>query len=137
MDTSEFWKAHGQVEVDKVYSTEINAILRKKKAPNTAPGIDGVKTSALKKLSESELAILAYCFSKCLEEGRFPKEWKKAYLVLIPEEWPLDPIAPKVRPICLLNETGKLMECRGEADAVDGRQPLFPAVRIPVWIQEG
>jgi len=105
IDTSGYWKARGQVEADKVYSTEISAALRRKKAANTAPGIDGVKTSALRRLSEQELAILAYCFTRCLEEGKFPDEWKRAYLFLIPKE-PLDP----VRPICLLNEVEKLME---------------------------
>lgn len=109
VDTSEYWKACGQVRVEKVYSTEMSAALRRKKSVNTAPGIDGVRTSALRRLSEQSwiLAILEYCL---------PSAWRRegsqtnAYLVLIPKEWPLDPEIPRVRPICLLNEVGKLME---------------------------
>jgi len=109
-DTTEFWRARGCAEVDAVHANEISGIIKKKKSMNTAPGIDGVRIGTFRCLSEYDLTVLARCFTKCLEEGKFPKEWKQAYLVLIPKEWPLNPDSPKVRPICLLNETGKLLE---------------------------
>lgn len=51
------------------------------------------------------------CFQACLREGIFPREWKRAILVLIPKapQLPIDDL-PKVRPICLLNELGKALE---------------------------
>lgn len=44
-----------------------------------------------------------------MKGGLFPKAWRKAILVLIPKG-KLDPLTPKVRPICLLSELGKTME---------------------------
>lgn len=110
VDTSIYWRNRGQIEIDWVYAAEIKAIISRKKNSNTAPGVDRIRMSALRNLSEREHAVFAHCFTRCLEEGCFPNEWKKALLVLIPKEWPLNPEHPKVRPICLLNETGKIFE---------------------------
>lgn len=56
-------------------------------------------------------ARLWACFNACLREGVFPSAWKRANLVLIPKG-DKGSVAglPKVRPICLLDEIGKLFE---------------------------
>lgn len=110
VDTMEYWKAKGQIPVEKIYASEVNAAIKRKKCADTAPGMDGIKTNALRRSTEQEQMMLAHCFTKCLEEENFPKEWKRALLVLIPKEWPLNMENIKVRLICLLNELGKLLE---------------------------
>lgn len=76
---------------------------------NTGTGIDGVKAIVLKRIPDIMIQRMTQCFNICLKEGRFLNEWKKAALVLIPKS-KIDLIDPKVRSICLLNETGKAME---------------------------
>lgn len=46
----------------------------------------------------------------CLRKSIFPTQWKVAKLALIPKGGSLDMDCPKVRPICLLNEAGKIFE---------------------------
>lgn len=110
VDMSGYWRSHGRVEVEKIYADEVRSVIKRKGASNTALGVDGVRMGTLRALTEQELRILAFCFTRCLEEGKFPEEWKRAYLVLIPKVWPLDANNPKVRPICLLNEVGKVLK---------------------------
>lgn len=96
--------------VPSVSVNEITAIIRRKQGRNTAPGRDGIPLKAIGYLPEEGFGVLASLFTKCLEEGRFPKEWKRAILVLIPKQLPVDGDNPKVRPICLLDELGKILE---------------------------
>lgn len=49
-------------------------------------------------------------FNLCLMKGEFPLKWKKANLVLISKESTPSAGLPKVRPICLLNDIGKIFE---------------------------
>ncbi|XP_046629516.1 uncharacterized protein LOC124309827 [Neodiprion virginianus] len=93
-----------------VTADEVRAALKKACSRNVAPGPDGVKGSAWAKVPEGMIALLSRNFSLCLREGVVPLPWKKARLVLIPKGGaPTGPI-PKVRPICLLNEVGKMFE---------------------------
>jgi len=89
---------------------EIIAAMKRKGKSGTAPGLDGIRMKALRAIPKEEIPILARCYTRCLKEGRFPEFWKRAALVLIPKEWPIDANEPKVRPICLLSETGKILE---------------------------
>lgn len=74
---------------------------------NPAPGPDGVSVSVWRSVSPSVLDSLAEIFSRCLRDGVFPKRWKRAKLVLIPKD---GETVPGARPICLLDEIGKLFE---------------------------
>ncbi|XP_046683529.1 uncharacterized protein LOC124369546 [Homalodisca vitripennis] len=52
--------------------------------------------------------VLLRMYSLCLEEGTFPKIWKRQHLVLQRQE---DPSSPSVyRPYCMLDVAGKLLE---------------------------
>lgn len=89
---------------------ELHNIITKRTARNVAPGPDGIKSSVLRKFPWSFKRILAACYTKCLQTGIFPEEWKTACLVLLPKG-PINPGAPiKARPICLLDELGKILE---------------------------
>jgi len=94
---------------DKITALEVHRIMRKRSTPNTAPRADGIKALYLKKVPNIAISRITDCFNKCLEVGKFPKEWKRAILVLIPKGT-LDIREPKVRPICLLSEMGKVLE---------------------------
>lgn len=72
-----------------------------------APGPDGVPGKALKIASA---IIMAQIFTQCLHEGYFPNKWKEAALVLIPKVGKPKDTPLAYRPICLLNEAGKLLE---------------------------
>lgn len=56
------------------------------------------------------LVHLANLFTLCLKSGIFPGSWKSALLVLIPKGTELKTENIKARPICLLNEIGKIFE---------------------------
>lgn len=74
-----------------------------------APGPDGV-SSRVWALAMSELGPRTQAlYTACLREGKFPANWKKANLVLLKKKGkPTD--TPSARPICLLDEVGKLFE---------------------------
>lgn len=89
---------------------EVQEVIRRKGGKNAAPGRDGIRMRTLKAIPEGEVSTLVTCYNRCLREGRFPEQWKCVLLVLIPKELPLDMTNPKVRPICLLSEMGKIFE---------------------------
>lgn len=79
---------------------------------NTAPGPDGIKAIALRKIPECATDSIGRCFNACLKEDTFPATWKKAKLALIPKgpENEARRSLPNAKPICLLNEIRKTFE---------------------------
>ena len=77
----------------------------------TAPGPDGIPSRALVlALPEISPTVRSF-FDKCLQVKYFPKKWKTAKPVLIRKPGKKDPHCPSsYRPICLLDEMGKLFE---------------------------
>ncbi|KMQ86470.1 reverse transcriptase [Lasius niger] len=77
---------------------------------NTAPGPDGIPgrawVLALRVLGDR----LRRLFTACLRTGRFPPKWKEAALVLLQKEGRPAESPSAYRPICLLDEAGKLFE---------------------------
>lgn len=75
-----------------------------------APGPDGIPgkiwVHALDFLGER----LRCLYNRCLRQGVFPREWKKAKLVLLPKAGREAGTPQAYRPICLLDEVGKLFE---------------------------
>lgn len=109
------WNENREVEwnewddKDDITVQEIYKIIKMKKSTNKAPGIDGLKSTYFKKIPNNMIDKVTQCLNLCLKEGVFPRVWKRALLVLIPKG-PLDTNNLKVRPICLLNEMGKVLE---------------------------
>jgi len=94
-----------------VTADELRREVKKLRAKNTAPGPDGVSPKALALALASGLEGTALAvYNKCLETGRFPDIWKVAKMVLLPKEGKPEDSASAYRPICLLDEAGKLME---------------------------
>lgn len=77
---------------------------------NTSPGIDGITNEALKRIVSRQPEILLQLYNQCLEEGHFPRVWKRSRLVLIKKGDKPAGEPSSYRPLCLLDCTGKLFE---------------------------
>ncbi|XP_071576457.1 uncharacterized protein [Temnothorax nylanderi] len=77
---------------------------------NKAPGPDGIPGRAWTLAAGGLIGRMRRVFTRCFRTGQFPKIWKRASLVLLPKAGkpPGDPSA--YRPICLLDEAGKILE---------------------------
>ncbi|XP_043496417.1 uncharacterized protein LOC122520393 [Polistes fuscatus] len=76
-----------------------------------APGPDGIPGLVVKRAAIHCGRGLARCFTMLLRRGVFPRPWKRAKLVLIKKGSDHDDDMPSsYRPICLLDEVGKLFE---------------------------
>ncbi|CAK9834318.1 Putative 115 kDa protein in type-1 retrotransposable element R1DM [Anthophora retusa] len=93
-----------------VTEAELGDAVRRMAAKNTAPGPDGIPG----KIWAAALGVLGprmrRLFDRCLELGEFPERWRRGRMVLLRKEGrPVD--SPSAyRPLCLLDEAGKLFE---------------------------
>lgn len=71
-----------------------------------APGYDGIPPDAIHEIYKTNEEFLLHMYNSLLREQSFPREWKKAKLVLLPK----DLTKEKYRPICLLSCLSKLYE---------------------------
>jgi len=97
-------------EIPEISLVEVEAALKRGNAVK-APGPDGITLAILRRAPPILLNYIAETFSTCLKEGVFLNEWKKARLVLIPKDKSgRSSNEIRARPICLINELGKLFE---------------------------
>lgn len=77
-----------------------------------APGPRGVPGKAWKIALHNEeyREWFRATLNKCMREGKIPNQWKKAKVVLIPKIGKDESNPSSYRPICLLDEEGKIME---------------------------
>lgn len=75
-----------------------------------APGPDGIPGKIRVRAMDFLGARLGHLFTKCLRLGQFPQQWKRAKLVLLPKAGRNADTPSAYRPICLLDEMGKLFE---------------------------
>lgn len=68
-----------------------------------------LKSTYIRKIPKTLMDRIRDVYNACLQDGVFPKTWKKAILILI-SKGELDMSKPKVWPICLISEMGKLLE---------------------------
>lgn len=99
----------------------------KKVGAKKAPGPDEIPNAALKLAIESNPSLFTEVMQKCLDDGKFPRDWKRQRLVLLPKAGkpPGDPSA--YRPICLLDTIGKLLERLIQnrlTETTEGERPL-------------
>lgn len=96
-------------EVLAVTPTEVLEAIKRER-PKSAPGPDGINIGIWKKATKDMIGKVAKCFIACLKLGSFPEGWKKARMILIPKGEVKAGVTLKVRPICLLNDVGKIFE---------------------------
>ncbi|CAK9799120.1 Retrovirus-related Pol polyprotein from type-1 retrotransposable element R1 (Fragment) [Anthophora plagiata] len=93
-----------------VSEEELGDAIRKMWSRNTAPGPDGIPGRvwclALGVLGPRLRAL----FNTCLQSGQFPPLWKRGRLVLLKKDGKPEGSPSAYRPICLLDEVGKLFE---------------------------
>lgn len=113
-DPFEVWR---DVDIDiadcLVSDVEVSvAIHAGRRGGSPAPGPDGIPIGVWRSVSPLIVSHMAKLYTICLEEGNFPVDWKMAKLVLIPKDGsPVTNDGPlKARPICLLNDVGKIFE---------------------------
>lgn len=87
-----------------------HALKRSFKNKNTAPGPDGIPKKILALVSGELRGSIKRLIDGCLRKGAFPDLWKKTSLILIPKEGKDGSRPSSYRPICLLNELGKICE---------------------------
>ncbi|CAK1579853.1 unnamed protein product [Parnassius mnemosyne] len=90
---------------------ELDRAVSRLRARNTAPEPDRPGPGRVLVLSLANLGDrLRQLFTDCLRSAKFPTEWKEARLVLLKKEGRAADSPSAYRPICLLNEIGKVFE---------------------------
>ncbi|KMQ85306.1 reverse [Lasius niger] len=75
-----------------------------------APGPDGVHGKAWALAHRGLAKPMRHLYNECFRTGRFPREWKEANIVLLPKQGKPRDSFSAYRPICLLDEAGKILE---------------------------
>lgn len=93
---------------DKITNSElIDAV--KELNLGKAPGPDGIPNEVLRHLVQKYPDVFRNTYQRCMDECKFPDQWKRQRLVLLPKQGKVgDPVS--YRPICLLDTHGKLLE---------------------------
>ncbi|XP_025157708.1 uncharacterized protein LOC112589298 [Harpegnathos saltator] len=95
--------------VPGVTEEEVAGAIKRVKS-RKAPGPDGIPGRVLTLASGYLGGRLARIFSRALRERRFPPVWGRANVVLLRKEGKPEGTPSAYRPICLLDEAGKLFE---------------------------
>ncbi|XP_025161758.1 uncharacterized protein LOC112590177 [Harpegnathos saltator] len=98
-----------QGEIPGVTEEEVAGAIKKVKSKK-APGPDGIPGRILTLASGFLGERLALLFTRALRERRFPPVWGRANVVLLRKESKPEDSPSAYRPICLLDEAGKLFE---------------------------
>ncbi|KMQ85513.1 reverse transcriptase [Lasius niger] len=111
-----------------VTKAELTGAIKRLRAKNTAPGPDGIPGRAWALALGVLGGRLRRLFTICLRSGRFPRIWKEAEMVLLhKKERPAESSSP-YRPICLLDEAGKLFE-----RVLAARLKHHLSLGVPIW----
>lgn len=84
------------------------ALVTRKLRGRKAPGPDGIPRQVLSLIMEDMHLPFKELFTACLQEGQFPRGWKRSTLVLLPKPGKSLASPSSFRPICLLDEMAKL-----------------------------
>ncbi|GIY54783.1 probable RNA-directed DNA polymerase from transposon BS [Caerostris darwini] len=88
---------------------EIGSVISNIK-PNKSPGPDSIPGELVKEMYYANKVWFMALLNRLLEDGVFPKEWKRANVVFIPKENKDLSVAAHYRPICLLSSWGKIFD---------------------------
>jgi hypothetical protein len=89
---------------------EVDAVVDRAKRKNKAPGPDGITSRILAAVHKVNPRTLLELFNNCLKSGTFPSEWKTSRVVLLRKGDKPVGVPSSYRPLCLLNDVGKLLE---------------------------
>ena len=95
---------------------------------DVAPCSDGIPGRVWAESIDTLAPRLRHLFTRCLKEGAYPRTWRTARLVLLRKEGRPPDSPSAYRPICLLNEVGKLFE-----RVIAARLEAHMSRRTPGW----
>ncbi|XP_033363215.1 LOW QUALITY PROTEIN: uncharacterized protein LOC117241388 [Bombus vosnesenskii] len=127
--------ATGWSEELRVTEEELFEAARRMASRDVAPGPDGIPGRAWVETIVTMAPRLRHLFTRCLEEGVYPRSWRTAKLVLLRKEGRPPDSPSAYRPICLLDEVGKMLEriiaARLEAHMTERAPMARQPIRIP------
>lgn len=94
---------------NEISREELEHAVRKVKN-GVSPGPDGISSELITRAFGNVRDTMRSIFNRCLASGHFPKIWKEGRLVLIKKPTKPEDQPSSYRPICVLNETGKIFE---------------------------
>jgi hypothetical protein len=94
---------------DAVTADEL-AAAAKRLGNKKAPGPDGLPNEAIRAAVEAHPVDTLCIMNECLRQGCFPRQWKKARLVLIHKAGKPKDQPAGYRPLCMLDGASKLLE---------------------------
>lgn len=111
-----------------VTEEELFEATRRMASRDVAPGPDGIPGRVWAETIDAMAPRLRHLYTRCLREGAYPRTWRTARLVLLRKE-DRPPDSPSAyRPICLLDEVGKLFE-----RIIAARLEAHMTERTPGW----
>lgn len=108
---------------------EVNAAVERTRSKNKAPGPDCIHSNILAAVFKADQRTLVDLFNKCLLQGTIPSEWKFSRVVLLRKGTKPVGVPSSYRPLCLLNDVGKMLEfllTRRLEDHITSRSNLSP-----------
>jgi hypothetical protein len=112
----------------QVTEAELFEATRRMSSRDVAPGPDGITGRAWAETIDTMAPRLRHLFTRCLKEGAYPRMWRTARLVLLRKEGRSMDSPSAYRPICLLDEVGKLLE-----RVIAARLEAHMSERTAVW----
>jgi len=108
---------------------EVNAAVERARRKNKSPGPDDINSKILAAVHKADQRTLVDLFNKCILQGTFPSEWKFSRVVLLRKGTKPEGVPSSYRPLCLLNDVGKMLEfllTRRLEDHISSRGNLLP-----------
>jgi hypothetical protein len=112
----------------RVTQEELLVATKRMASRDVAPGPDGVPGRFWAETMEVVSPCVRHLFSRCLRESIYPRMWWTARLVLLRKEDRSPDSQSAYRPICLLDEIGKLFE-----RVIAARLEAHISERVPGW----
>jgi hypothetical protein len=97
-------------EEDEITDEELMRAVKKMATRDVALGPDGIPDRIWAETIDLMAPRLRQLFNRCTREGAYPRKWRIARLVLLRKEGRPPDSPSGCRPICLLDEVGKLLE---------------------------
>ena len=76
-----------------------------------APGPDNISNRIIKSFPQDTISLLTRIFNACVHISHFPSQWKLGKIISIPKPGKDCSIPTNYRPISLLSNMGKILEC--------------------------